>query len=333
MLRLNYEKKDLGYSFALTTFVTVVAALALQLLFGADTSGWRFWTMQASYTLLIGGSAFLYAAISKTNVFTATKLNKRPSLSHVLWGCGAAVFLILCMSVINNLFLDLIESLGFRRPSVELENNLAGLIICACILPAFAEEVVFRGTVAQSLYGHKSKLAAIAISGALFSLFHGNPAQTLHQFVLGAFLTLLVFRSGSLWTSVIVHFFSNAFVVALAYTPLGDDGFWNIRLNAKVALPLMIVGLVGFAVCVLLYLKTTKSNWQTAVEKADDGEQNAETAEDRATDERDDELDDAAIEAKIRKKYEDAARQRSSNTPLWVGIFVCAVLWVSQLLV
>ncbi|MCH5159861.1 MAG: CPBP family intramembrane metalloprotease [Clostridiales bacterium] len=319
MRRLSYDKKDLGYSFALTTLVMVVAALVLQFFIGAAASGWKFWLMQALYTLLIGSSAFLYAAISKTNVFVATRLDRHPILSHVLWGCGAAVFLVLCMSQINNLFLDLIESLGLKRPSVELDNNFAGLIICACILPAFAEEIVFRGTLAQSLYNHKSKVAALAISGALFSLFHANPAQTLHQFVLGVFLTLLVFRSGSLWTSIIVHFFSNAFVVLLAYTPLGDDEFWNLQTNVF-ALPLMIIGIAGFVVCVLFYVLTTKSNWQKPV---------VDTVDTPAESDGDAEVtsDEEPIEAESA-----TANRKLSNTPLWVGIFVCAVLWIAQLL-
>ena len=321
MRRLNYEKRDLGYSYALTTFVMVVAALVLQVFIGADGTGWKYWATQALYTVLIGSSAFLYAAISKTNVFAATKINKRPPWAHVVWGCAAAVFLVFCMSQINTLFLDAIESSGLSRPSVVLETNFAGLIICACILPAFAEEIVFRGTIAQSLYNLKSKVAALAISGALFSLFHANPAQTLHQFVFGAFLTLLVFRSGSLWTSVIVHLFSNAFVIVLAYTPLGLDEFWNLQSNS-VALILMIVGLVGFTLCVLLYVKTTKSNWQRMNEEIPT----------QTVDEDGEPLEDAEIEAQIREKHEVAADNRLSNAPLWVGVFVCVALWVSQLL-
>ena len=314
MRRLNYERKDLGYCFALVTAVMVASALVLQLIFGTETSGWKFWTMQALYTVLIGASAFAYAAISKTNVVAATKFNKRPKWAHVAWGCAAVFFLILCMSQINTLFLDLIEKLGLNRPAVDLEQNLAGLIICACILPAFAEEIVFRGTVAQSLYGSKNKLAAIALSGALFSIFHANPAQTLHQFVLGAVLTLLVFRSGSLWTSVIVHLFNNAFVVAISYTPLGQDEFWNLSSNAAWALPLAIVGLLGFAACVFGYLTTTRSNWQ-AQEMADgDGELEGESS-----------LENKSVAA--------SNKQKSSNATLIVAIFVCAVLWVAQLLV
>ena len=232
------------------------------------------------------------------------------------------------MSVINNLFLDTIESSGLSRPSMELERNFLGLVLCACVLPAFTEEIVFRGTIAQSLYNHKSKLAAVAISGALFSIFHANPAQTLHQFVLGAFLTLLVFRSGSLWTSVIVHFFNNALVVALSYTPLGSDEFWNLKTNPNVALTLMIVGLIGFSLCVLLYVLTTKSSWQRVTQPiaetqddGDDGDDELETAEDEANDGDKKPREDYAVE-----------EQKLSNAPLLVGVLVCVALWIAQLL-
>ena len=303
MRRLNYESKDLGFSFALVTAVMLAAALSLGFIFGAVESGWKFWLMQGVYTAIIGGSAFAYAAMTKTNVFVATKLNKPPRLAHVLWGCAAVVFLILFMSQMNSLFLDLIKSMGLNPSSVTLDDNIVGLIICACILPAFAEEIVFRGTVAQSLHD-SNKILAIVASGALFSLFHGNPAQTLHQFVLGAFLTLLVFRSGSLWTSVIVHFFNNALVVALSYTPLDSAEFWNLKTNTQWALPLMLAGLVGFVLCVFVYLKTTKSDWQ-----------NNDVAE---------------------SKQEDAQGVKLSKTSsivmLAVAIAACVWLWVAQLL-
>lgn len=261
MYRLNYEKKDLGTSYAIAVAVMIVSSLLLGLIFGVDATGFKFWLMQALYTLLIGGSAFLYAVITKTNVFVASRLNTKPNYAHILWGCLAVTFLIACMTPINNALLDGIEKLGLKRPSVELENNIAGLIIVACVLPSITEELVFRGTVAQSLANSCNKLATLAICGALFALFHANPAQTVHQFVLGAFLTLLVLRSGSLWTSVIVHFFNNALVVALSYTALGEEEFWSFHSNTGAVVVMLCVGIVGFAASVFGYLKTTKSVW------------------------------------------------------------------------
>lgn len=270
MVRLNYEKKDLGPSFTLAVATMIVASLALGLIFGVNATGWKFWLMQALFTLLVGGSAFLYAAITKTKVFAATKLNVKPNYAHVLWGCLAVTFLVACMTPINNALLDGIEALGLKRPTVELEDNIAGLLVVACLLPAFCEEIVFRGTVAQSLVGARSRLGALAISGALFALFHANPAQTIHQFVLGAFLTLLVLRSGSLWVSVIVHLFNNTLVVVLSYTVLGTDEFWSFSNNTAVVVACLCVGVLGFAASVYGYIKTTKNigNGETDTSKS-----------------------------------------------------------------
>ena len=303
MHRINYEKRDMGLSFALAVGVMLVASLVLGLIFGADASGFTYWLMQALYTVAIGSSAFIYAAFTKTKVFAATKLNKAPRPAHFLWGCLATVFLIFCMTPLNNWLLDAIEAMGLKRPDVNLENNVVGLLIVACLLPCFTEEIVFRGTVAGSLEGNKNKLAALAISGALFSLFHANPAQTVHQFVLGAFLTLLVYRSGSLWTSVIVHFFNNALVVALSYTYVGSDEFWNVKLNMGWVLALFFVGIVGFALCVFGYIKTTKSVWQQ-------------------------ELQDGDAQQTVAKNTQ---RNVTSTVLLCVAVGVCLTLWVSSL--
>ena len=303
MRRLNYESKDLGFGFAIATAFMIVASLVLSFIFGVDVSGWKFWLMQALYTVAIGSSAFVYAAISKTKVFAATKLNKAPPVSHVLWGCAAVLFLVLCMSQVNALFLQWLEKLGVPSLAVELEDNIVGLIICACIIPAFCEEIVFRGTVAQSLYNF-NKVAAVCIGGALFAIFHANPAQTLHQFVLGAFLTLLTLRSGSLWTSIIVHLFNNLFVVALSYTPYNEADFWNLQLNDMWTLLLMVVGILGFVLCTVFYVKSTDSVWQK---------------------DENDTTNDGVAKQKVKLPT-------GSIVALLVGVAVCAVLWVSQLI-
>lgn len=298
MHRLNYEKKDLGPSFAIAVGVMLVGSLVLGLIFGADSTGWKFWLMQGLYTVLIGSSAFIYAVATKTKVFVATRINKAPHYAHFLWGCLAVTFLIFAMTPLNNWLMDAIVAMGLKRPSVNLDDNIVGLLIVACLLPCFTEEIVFRGTVAQSLEGNRNKLGALAISGALFALFHANPAQTVHQFVLGAFLTLLVYRSGSLWTSIIVHFFNNALVVVLSYTYVGSDEFWNVQTNAAWVLALFFAGLVGFGLCVFGYLKTTKSVWQSE---------------------------------KDTEQTQEANGNVSNVVFLCVAVVICAILWLSSL--
>ena len=308
MSRLNYEKKDLGPSFAIAVATLVVASLILGLIFGDNATGWKFWLMQALFTLLIGGSACLYAVVTKTNVFTATKLNVKPGYAHILWGALAVTFLIACMTPINNVLLDGIEALGLHRPSVDLENNLAGLLIVACLLPAICEELVFRGTVAQSLHESNNKLSALAINGALFALFHANPAQTIHQFVLGAFLTLLVYRSGSLWTGVIVHLYNNVLVVALSYTPIGADEFWSFSSNTGIVVACLLLGIVGFGLSIFGYIKTTKSSWGC------NGNNDGETVEQIS---------------EMSKNVEKT--NPTSLIMLIVAIVICVALWITSL--
>ena len=305
MFRLNYEKKDLGSSFAVAVATMVLASLVLGLIFGVEASGWKFWLMQALYTLLIGGSAVVYGVLTKTKVVVATKLNVAPSYAHVLWGVLAVTFLIACMTPVNSALLNGIEELGLKRPSVNLEDNVIGLLAVACLLPAICEELLFRGTVAMSLEGSSNKLAALAISGALFAVYHANPAQTIHQFVLGAFLTLLVFRSGSLWTSVIVHLFNNVLVVVLSYTALGEEQFWSFSSNAAVVVICLCVGAIGFVASVFGYLKTTKSAWQ--------GSQ-------------------GAVEKSTPSETKSTAQFNfTSFITLAVAVAVCVVLWVASL--
>lgn len=267
MLREKYVKNDLGVSFAVVVLaaiaVSLIVAVAAQI-FGLDLNNAVFNVVaNAVNTLIIGGSAFAYAAISKTKVVAATKMNVKPPLAHIGWGCLATLFLITCMTPLNNWILDGIVALGLPRPSVDIDMDVASMFFVIALLPAFCEEMIFRGTIAQSLEGNKNKLASLAIVGGLFAIFHMNPAQTIHQFVLGAFLALLLYRSGSIWTTVIVHFFNNVFVIVLSAI-FGEklDEFFD-----KNAIWLFFVGLVCFAGSVIGYMYTTKSKWKNDEEQ------------------------------------------------------------------
>lgn len=256
-MRTHYDKNDLGKSFAIAVATMLLAQLVVSLLFkNVDAiDDVSFWLAQALYQILIGSSAFIYAATSKTKVTVATGMNRVPKLSHVGWGCLAVTFLVAFMLPVNEWLMQLIVKLGFPEPSVDLPLQVVPMILVACVLPSFTEEIVFRGTVAKSVERIPNRLAGLAVSGGLFALFHLNPAQTLHQFVLGAFLALLVFRSGSVWTASLVHLFNNLLAVLLTFT-LNDESvfctYWYVFVP---------VGVTGFAASVYGYVKTTKSSW------------------------------------------------------------------------
>ena len=263
MLKDKFNKNDLGLNFAMAVFATLVVSLLVSIVaqifsISTDSTALQL-TSTAVNTLAIGAMAFVCAAISKTKFVSATKMNVAPPIAHIGWGILATLFLITFMIPLNGWIAELIVKMGLPYPDVDIDMPLAWMIILAAVLPAFCEEIVFRGAIAGSLEKNKNKLASLAIAGALFSVFHMNPAQTVHQFALGAFLALLYFRSGSLWTTVIVHFFNNIAVIAL-------DAIFGDKINvffANNAIWLFFVGLICFAGCVAGYLFTTKSKWET----------------------------------------------------------------------
>ncbi len=268
-MKISYNKNDLGKSFGLAVAAMLLVQVLLSAIFGqwidmqsTHFKSWVFWLVQAIYTLAIGSVALVYSKISKTNFLTATKIKTKPQWAHICWGCLATLFLISLMTPVNEWFLDLIEMTGLKRPSVDMPVQLAPMLIVATLLPAFTEEILFRGTISQSLEPSKNKWGSVATCGALFALFHLNPAQTLHQFVLGCFLTLLVFRSGSIWTSVIVHFFNNFVAVMIIFFMPDQTVFitygWIFAL----------VGALGFVGCVVGYIFTTNSKWGAGDDEA-----------------------------------------------------------------
>lgn len=91
------------------------------------------------------------------------------------------------------------------------------VLLVMAVLPAIAEETLFRGLIQPLLRRHLNPHLAILITSAVFSLLHQQYLAFLSIFVLGALLGYLREWSNSIWPSTILHFFNNASIVVLVY--------------------------------------------------------------------------------------------------------------------
>ncbi|MCR5686157.1 MAG: CPBP family intramembrane metalloprotease [Lachnospiraceae bacterium] len=91
----------------------------------------------------------------------------------------------------------------------------AGLLIVA-IIPAFCEEMTYRG-VFYNTYREVNPLGAIFMSGILFGLLHANLNQISYAIALGIVFALLVEATDSIFASMIVHGLINSFSTVLIY--------------------------------------------------------------------------------------------------------------------
>jgi membrane protease YdiL (CAAX protease family) len=92
-------------------------------------------------------------------------------------------------------------------------------VIIIALLPAICEEVFFRGAM-QRVIIHLTRRpwAGIILTAALFSALHFQFQGFLPRMFLGVVLGVLYWFSGSIWTSIVAHFITNAVqVIAASY--------------------------------------------------------------------------------------------------------------------
>lgn len=89
-------------------------------------------------------------------------------------------------------------------------------LLLVALLPAIVEETVFRGALYQN-YKKAGVGKAVLLSALLFGLFHGNLNQFMYTFVMGMILVYLIEATGSVASSMIVHFITNGLSVCAIY--------------------------------------------------------------------------------------------------------------------
>jgi membrane protease YdiL (CAAX protease family) len=140
----------------------------------------------------------------------------------------AAVLIGLSMWYLTAWLVVLIEPPGDVKAleSFVKSTSLALTLVGLTIFPALAEELVFRGILARSLVHRFGTPAAIAISAAVFGLYHLNPPQIVSTFALGLVLAFLTLRASSIIPAIIVHVLNNTIAIVLPRNELPRVGDW-----------------------------------------------------------------------------------------------------------
>ena len=90
-------------------------------------------------------------------------------------------------------------------------------VVVTCLIPAITEELLFRGIILNGLRTRFNDVQVIFMSAFMFALMHQNLQQLVYPFLLGSIMAWLVLRTGSLVSSMLVHFINNFLVILFAY--------------------------------------------------------------------------------------------------------------------
>ncbi len=181
------------------------------------------WTTQGGVYLnfLVSQIAFLLVAVWFF-VYTKTPIKGfiRSQKCHPKYFLAAFVLQIglLSLAELNGVFLKLLGEAGYTDSEIQIPSTSGigylGVLFVVAALPAFFEELFFRGVLLSGMKDF-SFAAKLLICGGLFALYHQNPAQTIYQFCCGIGFALVAIKAGSFLPTVLAHFINNALVVTL----------------------------------------------------------------------------------------------------------------------
>ena len=128
-------------------------------------------------------------------------------------------------------WVDLIEQsaadLTQRMMEVDSIGGLLVNLLVLALIPAIGEELTFRGVLQQALTkGCKNVHVAVWLSAFIFSFIHFQFYGFLPRMFLGLLLGYLFYYSGSIWTSILMHFANNGTAVVVSY--LDYNGIVNV---------------------------------------------------------------------------------------------------------
>ena len=101
------------------------------------------------------------------------------------------------------------------RQALRFDASLTFQLTVLALTPALCEEALFRGYVQRQAERSLGALGGVLFSGVVFAMYHLRFSQVLPLAALGAFMAYLVWRTGSIWPAVGVHFANNAVAVAM----------------------------------------------------------------------------------------------------------------------
>lgn len=131
-----------------------------------------------------------------------------------------------------------------------------GQIALVVLATAFVEEVMFRGALYNliTFYSRRPYWTAFVI-GFIFSAIHFDIYGFIPRLVLGFILTIMVYWSGSLWPSILVHAVNNL-VALIEFKLLSADD----RMSEMIFAPWVVVVSFVLMIVLLLMVKNISSH-------------------------------------------------------------------------
>lgn len=208
------KKKTICFS-PLTSIVIAVVAYLLALYFSIMFITSSKYLLIAITPLTLLFVVIVSSLIVKIDFKKSFKLNKfkiRHMYIFFLLYIGLYIFANYLVDVVSTIFPSIVSDYSVFGEYLTVDNLWLGLLLIA-LLPAIAEELMFRGVIFNSFNKKYGVAIGIFVSALIFGIYHMNWVQGIFAFVMGIGLAYGYYKTGSIYTSIIIHFINNAFSV------------------------------------------------------------------------------------------------------------------------
>lgn len=221
-------------------------------------------TVLGKYASFVGELLFLIIAVGTVIVFRGNLKEvfpvKRPKILTILGG-GILLWSInsistACLMIAMYLAPQQVGEASQQMGGLDLGMGFIISTIFIAVMPAVCEEAMFRGVIQNSLKKIPNKWVVIVIIGVLFGACHGSVLKFLSTGLIGALFAYIVYETGNIVYTVILHFLNNFVAVVLLYVMMalmkvmGSAGEYSQAAESVslAGIPLMTVAIYVLAV-------------------------------------------------------------------------------------
>ena len=251
--RIRKTANGIGAAFLLGTAVSTVLQIMLLILeYGeflkSNVGMWIFQILLS--TIMFTVSFIVFTPVMNTRVSVCCSYKKPENgtaLPVILCGLGVCML----SNILGGMASSFFEMFGITDSADTLSSTLTNnwysyaiSFLGGAALPALVEEFALRGIVLGALKKFGNTFAII-MSSAMFGIMHGTVSQIPFAFVMGLYLGFATVRTGSIWTSVAIHFLNNLFAFFLDIFSQQLSSRASLVLNGLYFMLMMTLGFVG----------------------------------------------------------------------------------------
>lgn len=231
--RFPYVTYALGITFIISASYFIGAGMLTEIIFGDEKMNFMAWInagAQILFMLLPAMFASIPIPLHYRELFRLDFRLDKMILLYSFLALIAFQFFVSGYAVLQDLLIpekiadeydklkDMIEEIYDTMLGGESYYAFLRAMTVGAVVPAIAEETLFRGFLQRSLEERMKPALAIALSGVFFGVIHFNPIDMIPLIIIGLFLGFLAYASKNILVPIIIHFANNAFAIIIFYS-------------------------------------------------------------------------------------------------------------------